>query len=78
MGADGKPAPPGLIPTLEESVENRTWIIGTPEEVAEGVAYYRDLLGVTDLTIFPNMPGDSYDASAEQMSRYMEQVAPLL
>ena len=38
MGADGKPAPPGLIPTLEESVEQKVWIIGSPEEVAEGIA----------------------------------------
>ena len=35
MGSDGKPAPPGLIPTLEESLANRTWIVGSPEQVAE-------------------------------------------
>ena len=38
MGADGKPAAPGLIPTLDESIENKTILVGTPEQVAEGVA----------------------------------------
>jgi alkanesulfonate monooxygenase SsuD/methylene tetrahydromethanopterin reductase-like flavin-dependent oxidoreductase (luciferase family) len=79
MDADGKPAEPGLIPTLEESVENRTWAIGSPEEVAEQVAHYRDLLGgMNHLTLFPNFPGDTYEKSDEQMQRYAEEVMPLL
>jgi alkanesulfonate monooxygenase SsuD/methylene tetrahydromethanopterin reductase-like flavin-dependent oxidoreductase (luciferase family) len=77
-GADGKPAAPGLIPTLEESVEQKAWIIGSPEEVAEGVAFYRDLVGLENLTIVPAMPGDSYDETDEQLSRLSEQVLPLL
>lgn len=78
MGADGRPARPGLIPTLEESVENRTWVIGTAEEVAAGIAAYRDRLGLTELCIFPNFNGDSYAKTAEQLSRYAEEVRPLL
>ena len=58
MGADGKPAKPGLIPTLDESIENKTILLGTPEEVAEGVQFYRDLLGLEHLTIFPHLLGD--------------------
>ena len=42
---DGKPSAPGLIPTLEQSVAQKVWIIGSPEEVAEQIAGYRDLLG---------------------------------
>jgi alkanesulfonate monooxygenase SsuD/methylene tetrahydromethanopterin reductase-like flavin-dependent oxidoreductase (luciferase family) len=78
MGADGKPAAAGLIPTLEESVEQKVWVIGTPEEVAEGIAYYKDLLQLQHLTIYPAFPGDTYDVVAEQMQRYAEQVRPLL
>jgi alkanesulfonate monooxygenase SsuD/methylene tetrahydromethanopterin reductase-like flavin-dependent oxidoreductase (luciferase family) len=78
MGADGKPAPPGLIPSLEESVENRTWIVGSPEEVAEGVQFYKDALRLEDLVVFPNLPGDTYDTSIEQLHRYMTEVDPLL
>ncbi len=78
MGADGKPSQPGLIPTLEESVDNKVWIIGSPEEVAEGIAFYRDLLGLENLVIFPNMTGDSYEKTDEQMTRYAQEVMPLL
>lgn len=78
MGKDGKPAPPGLIPTLEESIDNKVWIVGTPDHVAEQIAWYRDLLQVKHLTIFPSFPGDTYGQTAEQMQRYAEQVRPLL
>ena len=78
MGADGKPAPPGLIPTLEESVEQKVWIIGSAEEVAEGIAEFRDALDLRYLTVFPHFPGETYDEAEEQLSRYMEEVVPLL
>jgi len=32
----------GLIPTLEESIDNKVWLIGTPDDVAEQIAWYRD------------------------------------
>jgi alkanesulfonate monooxygenase SsuD/methylene tetrahydromethanopterin reductase-like flavin-dependent oxidoreductase (luciferase family) len=79
MGEGGKPAAPGLIPSLEESLENKTWLVGTPEDVAEGLGFYRDLFGgLENLTIFPNMPGDRYADSDEQMVRFAEEVLPLL
>ena len=79
MGEGGKPAAPGLIPSLEESIENKTWLVGTAEDVAEGIAEYRDLFGgLENLTIFPNMPGDRYDDSDEQLQRFSEGVLPLL
>ena len=75
---DGKPAQPGLIPTLAESIENKTILVGTPEEVAEGVAFYRDLLGLEHLTIFPHLLGDPYKKADEQMARFIEEVVPLV
>jgi alkanesulfonate monooxygenase SsuD/methylene tetrahydromethanopterin reductase-like flavin-dependent oxidoreductase (luciferase family) len=78
MGADGKPSPPGLIPTLDESIENKTILLGTPEQVAEGVQFYRDLLGLDRLTIFPHLLGDPYKKADEQLARFMEDVVPLL
>ena len=68
---------PGLIPTLEESVDQKVWIVGSPEEVADGVRFYRDL-SLERLTIFPNFPGDTYKKSEEQLARFMEEVVPLL
>jgi len=75
---DGSPVAPGLIPTLEDSLENRTWIVGSPAQVAEGIAAYRDRLGLTDLCLFPNFSGDTYDKTDEQLTRYAEEVRPLL
>ncbi len=78
MGPDGKPSPSGLIPTLEESVDQKVWIIGSAEEVAEGLAFYRDMLGgMEQLTVFPHFPGETYERAEDQMARYMEQVKPL-
>jgi alkanesulfonate monooxygenase SsuD/methylene tetrahydromethanopterin reductase-like flavin-dependent oxidoreductase (luciferase family) len=78
MGDDGKPARPGLIPTLEESIENKTILVGSPEDVAEEVQFYRDLLGLEHLTIFPHLLGDPYKKANEQMARFVEEVVPLL
>lgn len=77
-GPDGKPVPPGLIPTLEESVEQKVWVIGSPEEVAEGIDFYRDMLNLRHFTIVPMFPGDTYHQADEQITRYAEEVAPLL
>jgi len=78
MGADGRPAKAGLIPTLSESVENKTILLGTPEIVAEGVQFYKDLLDMDYITIFPHMIGDSYKKADEQMARFMNEVMPLV
>ncbi len=78
MGPDGKPAKPGLIPTLEESIENKTILVGTAEEVAEQVQFYRELIGVENLTIFPLLPGDTYKKADEQMERFITEVMPLV
>ena len=78
MGADGKPAQPGLIPTLEESIDHKTWVVGTADEVAETISWYNEEIGLENLMIFPAMPGDSYDDTAEQLQRISEGVLPLI
>ena len=78
MGPDGKPVKPGLIPTLEESMEQRTILVGTAEEVAEHVAYFKDLLGLEYLTLFPHLIGDPYSKAVEQMERFANDVMPLV
>jgi alkanesulfonate monooxygenase SsuD/methylene tetrahydromethanopterin reductase-like flavin-dependent oxidoreductase (luciferase family) len=78
MGPDGKPAAPGLIPTLEQSIEQRTILVGTPETVAEAISEFQSLLGVEHLTIFPHLIGDSYVKAVEQMERFKSEVAPLV
>ena len=78
MGADGRPVAPGLIPTLEQSIEQSTMLVGTPEGVAAQVQDFRDLLGVESLTIFPHLLGDPYSKAEEQMERFMSEVLPLV
>ncbi len=78
MGPDGKPAKPGLIPTLEESIDNKTWVVGTAEEVAETIRWFDDQIGLENLLLFPAMPGDSYSDTAEQVQRISEGVLPLI
>lgn len=78
MGPDGKPVPAGLIPTIEQSIEQRTLLVGSPEQVAEKVQEYKDLLGLEYLTIFPHLVGDPYSKACEQMERFATEVAPLV
>ena len=79
MGPDGGPAQAGLIPTLEESIENKVWLVGTADEVAEQIDWYRGHLGgVENLVLFPAMPGDPYAKVEEQMTRLAENVLPQL
>ncbi len=78
MGENGKPAAPGLVPTLDDSIENKTILLGTPEQVAEQVQFYKDLLGLEHLTIFPHLIGDPYKKADEQMARFMTEVMPLV
>ena len=78
MGPDGKPTAPGLIPTLEESMDQKVWAVGTPEQVAECIQFYKELLGLADLTIFPSYPGDTYEKAEEQIQRFAQEVLPLL
>ena len=78
MGDDGRPAKPGLIPTLEDSIDQKTWVVGTAEQVAETIAWFDEQLGLERLLLFPAMPGDRYEKVEEQLHRLATEVMPLL
>jgi alkanesulfonate monooxygenase SsuD/methylene tetrahydromethanopterin reductase-like flavin-dependent oxidoreductase (luciferase family) len=78
LGPDGMPAGPDFVPTLEDSMGQGPWAVGTPAEVAARIAALDDLLGLTDLVIFPGMPGDPFSRMKEQMTRFSHDVMPLL
>ncbi len=78
MGDDGRPARPGLVPTLEDSIDQRTWAVGRPEEVAEVISFYDREIGLENLLLFPALPGDGYERVAEQLERIATEVLPLL
>ncbi|WP_261570038.1 hypothetical protein [Frankia gtarii] len=46
--------------------------------MAARIAALDDLLGLTDLVIFPVMPGDLDDRAREQMERFVRDVVPLV
>jgi len=75
---DGGPPPPGWVPTLEDSIEQGTWVVGTADEVARRLVALRDDLGVTELTLFPSTPGESYADTADQLHRFARDVRPAL
>jgi hypothetical protein len=54
------------------------WAVGTAADVAEAIGVLDDQLGLTDLVIFPAMPGDAYARAKEQMTRFARDVIPLL
>jgi alkanesulfonate monooxygenase SsuD/methylene tetrahydromethanopterin reductase-like flavin-dependent oxidoreductase (luciferase family) len=78
-GPDGGPPPPGWVPTLEDSMAQGTWVVGTAVEVADGLRELRaDLGGLTELTLFPSAPGDTYAATQDQLRRFAAEVRPAL
>ena len=78
-GADGKPAPGGLIPSLEESLDNKVWAVGTPEDVAAEIDQWDERLGgLANVVFFPAMLGDPYSRVEDQMTRLAEEVLPLV
>ena len=78
MGADGRPAKPGLIPTLEDSIDQKTMLVGSGEQVAEAINWYDEQIGLENVLLFPAMPGDRYEKVEEQLHRIAEEVLPLL
>jgi alkanesulfonate monooxygenase SsuD/methylene tetrahydromethanopterin reductase-like flavin-dependent oxidoreductase (luciferase family) len=77
-GPDGGPPPPGWLPDLEVAMDQGLAIVGTPDEVAEQIRERLDPLGATRFTIFPLCLGDPYERYEEQLTRFAEQVRPLL
>jgi alkanesulfonate monooxygenase SsuD/methylene tetrahydromethanopterin reductase-like flavin-dependent oxidoreductase (luciferase family) len=75
---EGTPAPAGWVPTLEQSVAQGTWVVGTAEHVGDEILRLRDQLDATDVTIFPSMPGDTYDRAEDQLRRFAQDVLPRL
>lgn len=68
----------GYQPTLEESVEQRIWAIGSVDEVVDIIGTYREELGVEHLCCFFDLPGLTRGQMDEQLHRFAEEVLPQL
>jgi alkanesulfonate monooxygenase SsuD/methylene tetrahydromethanopterin reductase-like flavin-dependent oxidoreductase (luciferase family) len=75
---EGKSWPNTRYPTLEESMEQGTWVVGSGAEVAERLAWLQSELGIEHLTIFPQLPGMDRAVVIDQLERFARDVAPVL
>ncbi len=75
---DGSPAPFVYRPTLEQSMENKIWAVGSVDDVADVIGYYRDLLGLEHICFFFDAPGLTRAEIDEQFELIAGEVMPRL
>jgi alkanesulfonate monooxygenase SsuD/methylene tetrahydromethanopterin reductase-like flavin-dependent oxidoreductase (luciferase family) len=78
LDAAGKSWPNTRYPTLEESMEQGAWVVGSGREVAETLSELQEQLGIEYLTIFPQLPGMDRAVVLDQLARFAADVAPAL
>jgi alkanesulfonate monooxygenase SsuD/methylene tetrahydromethanopterin reductase-like flavin-dependent oxidoreductase (luciferase family) len=74
----GKSWPNTRYPTLEESMQQGAWVVGSGAEVAERLVWLQQELGIEYLTIFPQLPGMDRPVVLDQLERFARAVAPAL
>ncbi len=75
---NGKPWEWGRMPTLEDSMAQGAWFVGTADEVVEQIQELQRDLGLSYITIFPHFPGMVREQAIEQMQRFARDVVPRL
>ena len=76
--ADGSKVPFGFQPTLEDSVGQRIWAIGSADDVVDVLGMSRELLDLKHLCIFFDFPGLTRAEIDEQLHLVAEEVMPLV
>jgi alkanesulfonate monooxygenase SsuD/methylene tetrahydromethanopterin reductase-like flavin-dependent oxidoreductase (luciferase family) len=74
----GKPWAYGRIPTLEESIAQGAWLVGTADEVGQQIVGLQRDLGLEYLSIFPHFPGMVREQTIEQLERFARDIMPML
>lgn len=74
----GKSWPNSRYPTLEESMAQGAWIIGSGAEVRAQLLALQAEFGIEQLTIFPQLPGMDRPVVLDQLDRFAREVAPAL
>lgn len=74
----GNSWPNTRIPTLEESMAQGPWVIGTASEVRDNLLQLQAELGIEYLVIFPHYPGMVREQVVDQLRRFMAEVGPAL
>jgi len=74
----GRPWAYGRIPTLDESIAQGAWLVGTADDVGEQLADLQRDLGLEYLSIFPHFPGMVREQAIEQIERFARDIIPRL
>ncbi|MGE3908936.1 MAG: LLM class flavin-dependent oxidoreductase [Chloroflexota bacterium] len=78
LDEDGKPFPFGRFPTLEESVGQSSYFVGTAEQVRDDLLEVVTTHGIEQLVVEIPFAGMSKSLSAEQISAFATDVRPAL
>jgi alkanesulfonate monooxygenase SsuD/methylene tetrahydromethanopterin reductase-like flavin-dependent oxidoreductase (luciferase family) len=78
LDEQGKSWPNTRIPTLEESMAQGTWQVGTTSEVTDQLLSLQEEFGIEHLTIFPHLPGMDRAVVVDQLDRLATRVLPSL
>jgi alkanesulfonate monooxygenase SsuD/methylene tetrahydromethanopterin reductase-like flavin-dependent oxidoreductase (luciferase family) len=65
-------------PSLEESIRQQVWAVGSVEQVAETLTMYKETLALEHLCCFFEFPGLTTDELDRQMTMFADDVAPLI
>lgn len=65
-------------PSIEESISQKIWAIGSPDDVAEILGRYVEALSLRHLVCFFEFPGLTTEALDRQLTLFADEVAPRL
>ena len=78
LDEEGKPFGFGRLPTLEESIEQHGWFVGTPEQVRDGLLKDITTYGIEQLAVEIAFAGMSKSLIEEQIAAFATEVRPAL
>jgi alkanesulfonate monooxygenase SsuD/methylene tetrahydromethanopterin reductase-like flavin-dependent oxidoreductase (luciferase family) len=78
LDEDGKPFGFGRLPTLEESVEQTSWFVGTAEQVRDGLVEVITTHAVEQLVVEIPFAGMPKSLTEEQIAAFATEVRPAL
>jgi alkanesulfonate monooxygenase SsuD/methylene tetrahydromethanopterin reductase-like flavin-dependent oxidoreductase (luciferase family) len=78
LDENGNPFPFGRLPTLEESVGQHGWFVGTAEQVRDGLMEAISTYGIEQLAVEIPFAGMSKSLIEEQISAFATDVRPAL
>ncbi len=74
----GDKVPFDFCPTVEDSARNKIQLVGSIDDVVDGLGFWRDLLDLKHVCFFFDFPGIGTEEMVEQMHLVVEEVFPRL